>query len=339
MSETAFLRGRPGGAVDLGPFSLWRGAFAMASPPGPRARLTVTMYHRVLARPDPLFPEVPDAAAFEADLRRLRIWFNVLPLEAAIERLDAGTLPAGALAITFDDGYADNCDVAVPVLERLGLTATFFVATGFLDGGRMWNDTVIESVRRCAGPSLDLAELGLGSWPIATPQLRRHAIEQLLGRIKYLPPAQRDEVVSDIAVRSGARLPTDLMLTSAQVRDMHERGMTIGAHTVSHPILSNLAKSQARAEIADSKSHLERLLDTEVKLFAYPNGKPGDDYRDVHADMARDAGFRAAFSTVAGVVSRNSARHQLPRFSPWGPTPTRIALQLLRNLMRGASRG
>ena len=73
-----------------------------------------------------------------------------------------GRAPARALAITFDDGYADNATVAAPILLRLGLPATFFVATGFLDGGRMWNDTVIEAVAPRRGPVLDLAPLGLG---------------------------------------------------------------------------------------------------------------------------------------------------------------------------------
>lgn len=314
--------------------TLWRALFAGASPGGPHGRLTVTMYHRVLPERDPLFPEIPDAATFEADVRRLQSWFNVLPLDEAVERLDAGELPPRALAITFDDGYADNCDVAVDVLERLGATATFFIATGYLDGGRMWNDTVIESVRRCPGPTLDLEALGLGSWPVASTAQRRAALEQLLPKIKYLPPGRRTEVVDRIAELAGAPLPGDLMLTSAQVRRMHERGMTIGAHTVTHPILSNLDDAAARAEIEGSKAKLESLIGAEVRLFAYPNGKPGDDYRDVHADMAQAAGFRASFSTVAGAVKRTSKRHQLPRFAPWGPTPARTALQLLDNLRR-----
>ena len=74
-------------------------------------------------------------------------------------RLQQGRLPPRALAITFDDGYADNRTVAAPLLERHGLPCTFFVATGFLDGGRMWNDTLIETVRRAPGQTLDLRDL------------------------------------------------------------------------------------------------------------------------------------------------------------------------------------
>ena len=88
--------------------------------------LSLLIFHRVLARPDPLNPYEPDVAHFERMLRWLR-GYTVLPLEQAIVRLREGGLPAGALSITFDDGYADNHDVALPILRRHGLSASFFV--------------------------------------------------------------------------------------------------------------------------------------------------------------------------------------------------------------------
>ena len=104
------------------------------SPAGAKGRLSILIFHRVLAQPDPLFADVPDAVEFETKMRWVRDWFNVVPLARAADMLEAGTIPARALAITFDDGYADNEEVAAPILQRLGLTATFFVSTGFLNG-------------------------------------------------------------------------------------------------------------------------------------------------------------------------------------------------------------
>jgi hypothetical protein len=118
------------------------------SPAGARGRLSILILHRVLPAVDPLFPDEVDAARFDRMCRWLTQWFNVLPLDEAVHRLSSGTLPARALSITFDDGYADNHEVALPILQKHRLPATFYIATGFLDGGRMWNDTVIESVRR-----------------------------------------------------------------------------------------------------------------------------------------------------------------------------------------------
>ena len=88
--------------------------------------------------------------------------FNVIPLLDAVRHSAAGTLPPRAACITFDDGYADNAEVALPILQRHKLHATFFVATGFLNGGRMWNDTIIELVRRAPDGVLDFSAFGLG---------------------------------------------------------------------------------------------------------------------------------------------------------------------------------
>src|SRR5205085_1443710 len=117
--------------------------------------------HRVLADPDPLFPEEVGAPDFDAQMSILKRWFNVLPLKEALARLREGRLPMRAACITFDDGYADNATVAAPILRRHGLPATFFIATDFIDGGEMWNDTVIDTVRRAPGDSLDARALGL----------------------------------------------------------------------------------------------------------------------------------------------------------------------------------
>jgi len=106
------------------------------------------LFHRVLQQADPLLADDPDRAAFEGLMRYLQRHFNVIPLQEAIELSASDELPRASLSITFDDGYADNVSEALPILQKLALPATFFVATDYLDGGRMWNDTVIETVRR-----------------------------------------------------------------------------------------------------------------------------------------------------------------------------------------------
>src|SRR4029453_16058094 len=98
------------------------------------------------------------------------------PLPDAILGLREGRLPPRALTITFDDGYADNCTVALPILQRHELRAAFFIATDYLDGGRMWNDTVIEAVRGCSRSALNLDDLDLGVHPLGTPEEKSRAI-------------------------------------------------------------------------------------------------------------------------------------------------------------------
>ena len=312
-----------------------RTAARWLSPGGTRARLSILIYHRVLPEPDGLFPDVPDLKRFEQELHWISRWFHVLPLDEAAARLEAGSLPPRAAAITFDDGYADNATVALPALQRAGLSATFFIATSFLDGGRMWNDTVIESVRACHTPWLDLGAVGLGRFAMDGIESRRKAIGQLLPAIKYLAPAQRDAAVAAVQVASGECLPDDLMMRSEQVLAMRRAGMQIGAHTRSHPILARLGDDVAADEISDSKRDLEALLSEPVSLFAYPNGKPGVDYGASHARMVQAAGFTAAVSTAPGAASAHSDRFQLPRFSPWDRGRTRYGLRMLANLRGG----
>lgn len=302
------------------------------SPSGPTARLSVLIFHRVLREADILFPDEMHASRFDELCVWLARWFNILPLDAAVAHLRAGTLPTRAACITFDDGYADNHDVAKPILIKHGLTATFFIATGFLNGGRMWNDTVIEAVRACTKLSLDLASLGLGQHAISTVDEKRRAITSLINQIKYRTLNERVHVTEGVARLAGVEVPQNLMMTSAQVKAMRYGGMQIGAHTMSHPILAKLNTDQAAQEIGSSKVFLERLLCERIGLFAYPNGKPGEDYSPDSVHVVRSLGFDAAVSTQWGASTGHDDLFQIRRFTPWDRTKLRFGARLVANL-------
>lgn len=297
------------------------------------ARLTILIYHRVLERRDPLNPSTPDVGAFERAMRLVASQFRVIPLIDAVRQLRDGTLPAGCAVITFDDGYADNATLALPILQRLGLTATFFVATGFLDGGRMWNDTIVETVRSCRRSVLDLDDLGLGVHPVDDDAQRRSTLGIVLRKLKYLPLDERDRIAEAVSTRANVRLPEDLMMTGDQVRELHLAGMTIGGHTVRHPILARLDADAARREIVEGKERLEEIVDSSVQLFAFPNGRPGQDYTSDHVAMVESSGFLASVSTASGVATVSSDPFQLPRFTPPSERPMMFRAQLLRNLL------
>jgi peptidoglycan/xylan/chitin deacetylase (PgdA/CDA1 family) len=295
------------------------------------ARLSVLIFHRVLADADAINPTTPDAAVFEELMRHMARQFQVVPLSAAMCLED---LPARAVAITFDDGYADNAIVAAPILRRLGLPATFFIATGFLNGGRMWNDTIIETVRAWKTDQMDLSDLGLGLHPLATVGQRVAAIESVIDQTKYLDWKKRNEVVNELSHRLQHPLPTDLMMTSAQVRELVAQGMDVGGHTVTHPILLKVTDASAEQEIVQGKRELEAIAGIPIKLFAYPNGKPGIDYNARHVEMVKRAGFTGAVSTAIGSPTRRMDPFQIPRFTPWSTVPERFGLQLAQNFLR-----
>jgi peptidoglycan/xylan/chitin deacetylase (PgdA/CDA1 family) len=299
-------------------------------------RLLILIFHRVHPVADPLFPSEPDTRRFDALLGMVRTSFRVLSLRGAVAALRNRSLPPRALVITFDDGYADNAEVALPLLVRHGLPATFFVSTGFLDGaGCMWNDALIESVRATTIPELDLGNWGLGRHSLASTSDRQRLIDVLLRHAKYLPPCERNEFVRMIQgrVRVSGEFPA-LMMSSAQVRALHRAGMEIGGHTISHPILTGLSLDECEREIQSGRQRLEQIFDAPVSLFAYPNGKPRQDYDQRHVALVRQLGFDAAVSTSVGSASADDDVFQLPRYTPWGRTHAIWAARLMRNRLK-----
>lgn len=305
----------------------WKPLVRWLSPGGSRGRLLVFIFHRVLPEKDPLRRDEPDAAQFDWMVRLIRGNFSVLPLGQAVDRLKNGTLPAAAACITFDDGYRDNLTIAAPILMRHGVTATFFIATGFLGGGRMWNDDIIEAVRASHGRSVDWSEFELGRHDLLSDDHCRAAIPAVLGRLKYAPHGARAATAREIARRAGISDASELMMTPDEVRRLHASGMGIGGHTRSHPILSSLGDDEAYSEIVRGKSELEAMLGERVSVFAYPNGNPERDFASKHVDMIREAGFSAAVTTERGVGKPGDDPLLVPRFTPWDRTPRRFAVR------------
>lgn len=309
---------------------------ALASPAGTRSKLSAFYFHRTLERPDELLPGEPDARMFDSILRWIGTQFRVLdPLEAC-ERLYAGTLPARAAIISFDDGYRDNFTVALPLLQRHAMPAVFFVATGFLGGGAMFNDRVIEAVRRSEASEIRVPrEDGSGEddvHPLASAADRRAAIQAILRAIKHLHPVRRQERVLQVEQAAGVVARTDLMMEASQVAALQRSGMRVGGHTRSHPILLALPDAEAEGEIRGGADDLEAILGARPALFAYPNGRHGKDFDERHVAMVQRSGFAFAFTTEPGAAGRDSPQFELPRFTPWDRTQPRFAIRALRNL-------
>lgn len=295
-------------------------------------RLSILNYHRVHPVTDPINPGEIDAKRFAWQMELVANNFNVFTVGEAADLIAAGELPERSLVITFDDGYVDNVEIALPILNRFSLKATFFIATGFLDGGRMWNDTVIESVRCFPLGQLDLSEKGLGRYRLESWPDRHNAYSAIIKQVKHLPQVERQELVEWIASKAPEEVGQgELMMRSEQVRQLYDNGMEIGGHTVTHPILTAITDQQAEHEIAQGRQHLEAITGDEIKVFAYPNGKPGQDYLPRHRDMVERQGFKAAVSTHWGVSTVETDRFQLRRFTPWDDTPGKFMLRLIRN--------
>jgi len=297
---------------------------------GDTAALVVLTYHRVLAAPDPILNQEIDVKTFVWHMQLLKHHFNILPLAKAVEHLKQGSLPAGAVCICFDDGYADNYTNALPILKEYDIPATFFIAVGFLDGGRMWNDSIVETIRAATDDVIDLRDLGLQQYSIRSNREKQQSATAIIKKLKYLKHDERLEQVNRIAKRVGAKLPSDLMMTMKQLEECCHNGIEIGAHTVRHMILSHMPIHEAEQEITQSRDQLLAALNTDIRFFAYPNGKANLDYNKAHIAAVKKAGFIAAFTTEWGGAQKHNDIYQLPRIAPWDPTPFRFALRVLR---------
>lgn len=304
------------------------------APGGRNGKLSIFIFHRVLPVADPLLPFEPSAKQFAWMTRFIARAFNVLPLGEAARRLQEGSLPPAAACITFDDGYADNLLVAWPILKRYGVPATFFIATAFLEGGRMWNDDVIEAFRFAKGEELDLDACGLGRHQISDAAARVRGYEAVLGKLKYFEHFERSAIAQQIAARCAVPTANELMMTHRQLRTLASEGAEIGGHTRTHPILEKLDDTAAQEEITVGKQELEELLGKPVQVFAYPNGVPGRDCSTRHGEMAHQAGFTAAVTTRQACATGAADPFQLPRFTPWDRTPLRFALRSLTTLAK-----
>jgi peptidoglycan/xylan/chitin deacetylase (PgdA/CDA1 family) len=314
-----------------------RAVSALVSPRGHRAKLLTFFFHRVLDKPDPMIPGEMDAKRFDQALRWIGDQFRVLPPLAACEHLAAGTLPSRAAMISFDDGYRDNHDVALPLLKRHRMTAAFFIATGYLGDGVQFNDRLTEALRTHRGETFDAGWLGLGRLPTGHLQATLQSLHRLREAVKYLPPAQRNQALERI--ESACALPASrtardrVMMTPEEVQALAANGMEIGGHTVMHPILKSVDDDTAFEEIRAGRAALSALLASPPLLFAYPNGKLGTDFEPRHAEMARRAGFSFAFSTHRGVGDARTDRMMLPRFMPWDTQALRFKFQALRVML------
>lgn len=312
------------------PFNIAHRLLSIAKGP----RISIFIFHRVLPQHDPLMPGEPTVDEFDAMVSWIKKDFRIYTLGEALERFQHEPEGKPLAAITFDDGYADNFHHALPVLQKHRVAGTFFIAAGYLDGGRMWNDTIIESIRLTASEEFDLSRAGLDRYTLTSDADRLSCIYKLIQHCKYLEPSIRSATVNIIGTLCEQRLPQNLMMRSDNLRKMQEAGMEIGAHTVTHPILARLPLSEAKAEIGSGREILKGILRAEIDYFAYPNGQPKVDYLPEHAELLRHSGFKAAVSTVWGVVTQRSSFYELPRFTPWDRSPIAFRTRAITNSLK-----
>jgi peptidoglycan/xylan/chitin deacetylase (PgdA/CDA1 family) len=273
----------------------------------------VLLYHRVTQlNNDPYrFAVHPDRFAQQCDVLRRRC--DVVPLRDA-----NGTRPQ--VAITFDDGYADNSRDACDILAAAGLPATFFITAGRLgQRAEVWWDRLEQIVAACEPASgyIDVEIQGQRLWAdIRSSAARARAHFALYWRLRRLRPAVIDSTLTEIEVQLGIQTvdrETHRWMNAEELCALSATtGVDVGAHTLTHPLLATLPTNEKWQEIHGSRDQLERLLDTRVTLFSYPFGGH-EAFDPVTTQLVREAGYTMACTGTGGLARQDHFPFLIPR--------------------------
>lgn len=264
-------------------------------------QLGVLTYHRVDwpdARPHlspALLSATPDT--FERQMAFVARRCRVVSIDDVLANVRHGQpLPPRAVLITFDDAYQDFAEHAWPVLQRLGLPVTLFVPTAYPDHPErgFWWDRLYNALRQIDAPQIDTP---LGPLVTADEAARRKAFKRLREYVKSLPHRAAMAWVEQFCAVHGVEQIPNPVLSWDALCQLAREGVTLGAHTRTHPLVNRVSVEEARIEATGSRDDLARVLGSALPIFAYPSG--GFD-RDVVEGLRQD-GFELGFTTVRGL--------------------------------------
>ncbi len=263
--------------------------------------LRVLTYHRVDepdAHPE-LSPTLNSATpqGFAQQMAYLASQCRVVSMAEVLRFYARGeSLPPRAVLVTFDDAYCDFQEYAWPILKRLQLPVTLFVPTAFPDHleRTFWWDRLYQAVNSTAERSLDAPS---GQLPLTTAHERSRAFRQLRTVVKSLPHEEAMVWVDEVCYRLGSSGGKHPVLGWDALRRLAREGVTLGAHSQTHPMMNRIPVEAMRAEALGALRDLEREIGIVLPVFAYPSGG----FNEAVVQALREAGIRLAFTTVRGI--------------------------------------
>jgi peptidoglycan/xylan/chitin deacetylase (PgdA/CDA1 family) len=270
--------------------------------------LRALTYHRVADLKDSamLDPRTISAtpATFDQHMRYLAGHYQVVSLEEVFDAVEKGTcLPNRAVLITFDDAYCDFTKYAWPILKQFRLPATIFVPTAYPDrpDRALWWDRLHRAFSYTSQTELHPTPIGLLS--LGTFEERRRSLQRLQDHVITLPNAEAIALVDEICFKlDSQQIIQKSILSWEELRQLAKEGVTLGAHTQTHPILTQISPKQVREETVGSQQDLRREIGSVLPVFCYPNG----DHDELVVSILNEEGFVLAFTTLDGQNDLNS---------------------------------
>jgi len=277
-----------------------------------RSQVAIIMYHHVTSENNPLLTSTVSIEDFEKEVAFLSK-FPVLPLDVLADKLTQWqSLPARAVCITFDDGFKDNYKYAYPILRRYNLPATIFLTTGYIENSdTFWDEKISFAIWNTDVETFTIDDLGC--YRIQTASNKLQAMSRIVARLCELPDTEKSLLVEKLMEELRVEIPDgfgdDISLTWREIREMGNNGISFGAHTVTHPILTKVSLEDARNEITLSKKAIEESLGTPCTLFAYPRGR----FNGELIELVREIGFTCAVTTIPRLITSNADSFMLSR--------------------------
>jgi peptidoglycan/xylan/chitin deacetylase (PgdA/CDA1 family) len=277
----------------------------------------------IVNEPNGFYPQT-STRDFEKQIAHLARNYKVISLDEIVERVKKRNSLRSCVAITFDDGFRDNYENAYPILKKYNVPATIFLTTGYIeDGTAPWfiklRYIFMKTEKNRFQFSLNDKTISL---PMRTREEKFAASDRAMACLKACPDEERlallDRLCEELEINDFREL-NNLMLTWDQVKEMSENGISFGAHTVSHPVLSRIPMEKAEKEIRESKKTIEEKVGKSVASFAYPFGKKAQ-YSPAMFDMLSELGFKCAVTCENGVNDLDTNLFELRRSSPWEVT-------------------
>jgi peptidoglycan/xylan/chitin deacetylase (PgdA/CDA1 family) len=229
-----------------------------------------------------------------------------------------GTLPDRAVVVTFDDGYADNYEIAAPALNRVGVPATFYVTIGSVERRRLPWPARLRFLFRTTNRARWADSSGT-SWPLFNAVEREKAYLLSCDECGKLVGKTQEKYVARLEGELDNQVPTEsgaLMMTYDQVRTLVQQGHIVGSHTMTHPNMAHVSLEDARHEMTESKHRLERELSAAVAHFSYPCPALWPHWTEQTVTASRDAGYETAVTTNGGLTRKGDNPLALKRISP-----------------------
>jgi len=281
----------------------------------------ILLYHRVAVLDDDPF-QIAITPEHFAQHMAVVAELGAMTIDTAAEHTRRRRSLSSGIAVTFDDGYRDNLVYALPALSDTEVPATIYVTTGPTGTTRaFWWDELAALILR-APPNAAQLRVAAGNRTISPAAIGAEAIFTLWRALRRLAEPERERAMDDVRAWAGRTTPLayddeSRVMNHAELVEIAEHPLiTLGAHTVTHPVLASLSSSGQQREIRESRSQLEAFINRPVRSFAYPFGRPRVDHTSASARLVAAAGYESACAVLDRELTRRSPVLALPRWAP-----------------------